>query len=87
MRFQEERYSNILKGDQSSRKLKLGEKVLIYKPTMHNQKHYTWWSGPLVVSKIVEENTYELKDTKTKKTYLRKIKRIRPLTIKNSKLQ
>ena len=80
VKFQMDRYQKLLDRDKNTAPtLRIGERVLIFKPGIKATKHYTLWNGPLTVIKQIAKDTYQIRDPITKRVFVRNIKRIRKL--------
>jgi len=80
MQFQYQKYSQLLKKDKGGAPIiKIGQKCLLWKPTIVEGKLSRCWSGPYRVIKRISKDSYILKNNETKMTYRRNIRHLRPI--------
>ena len=84
MEFQQSKYDKLLKKDNGNApSLEKGTRCLIWKPHVLNGKLSKMWAGPYTVFKRLSKDSYILKDNKSKYTFRRNIRHLRPLRTKD----
>ena len=80
LKFQMDRYNNLVKLDKGKAPiLKVGDKVLCFKPNLYDHKYISTWEGPFLIKRKLARDTYIVKDPKTHREYHRHIRRLRVL--------
>ena len=80
LQYQQTRHENLLRNDKGTdQEIKVGDKCLIWKPSISEGKLARSWEGPFPVIKRISKASYILRDPRTKRTFRRNCRHLRLL--------